>query len=201
MITQVTGRVVARELDRVEVLTASGLAYECLIPLSVFERMPADGEPVTLHTHLVVREDAWQLYGFATPHERSVFRRLLAAKGVGPALALGILSSLSAERVVRALHERDVTTLMRVPRVGRKKAEQIILDLADAMIGIDPVAPAGGEGPAAAGAVTQDALRALLSLGYGQLDAERAVKSVAQQGGTTDVAGMVRAALARLSAS
>jgi Holliday junction DNA helicase RuvA len=200
MITQVTGRLVARELDRAEILTAGGLAYECLIPLSVFERLPAEGEWVTLHTHLAVREDGWQLYGFASPVERAVFRRLLAAKGVGPALALGILSSLSAERVVQALRERDVTTLMRAPRVGRKKAEQIILDLADALATAPDLAPtAGGEVGGDGAATARDALRALQSLGYAPAEAERALRAVAQPGGPTDVAGLVRAALARIA--
>ena len=146
MIAQVTGTLVARAPDRIEVMTAGGVAYECLIPLAVFEGLPAEGAPVTLHTHLAVREDAWQLYGFGSPYERAVFQRLLAAKGVGPALALGILSALTPDRVARALREKDVTTLMRVPRVGRKKAEQIILDLADSLdaLGAPPRLVAGG---------------------------------------------------------
>ncbi|MEO7521181.1 MAG: Holliday junction branch migration protein RuvA [Gemmatimonas sp.] len=196
MISQITGRLVARALDRVEIMTTGGVAYECLIPLSVFESLPAEGQQVTLHTHLSIREDAWQLFGFESPYERAIFQKLLAAKGVGPALALGVLSSLTAERVVRALRERDVTTLMRVPRVGRKKAEQIILDLADK---IDSVAGA----PAARGAiggVADDAVRGLLSLGYNQAEAERAVRAVVESGsGGGEVSGIVRAALARLA--
>src|SRR5215211_5037496 len=112
-------------------MTAGGVGYELLIPLSAYEALPKVGETATLHTHLVVREDGWQLYGFATPYERRVFRRVLEAKGVGPALALGMLSALSAERLVRAIREKDIVTLQSVPRVGRKKAEQLVLDLAD----------------------------------------------------------------------
>lgn len=178
-------------------MTASGVAYECHIPLSVFESLPDEGQPVTLFTHLSVREDAWQLYGFDSAYERSVFQRLLVAKGVGPALALGILSSLTAERVVRALREKDVLTLMRVPRVGRKKAEQIILDLADK---IDAV----GNAPSATGAsgaspVSDDAVRALVALGYAQIDADRAVRWVVEAGSGGDVSVVVRAALAKLT--
>lgn len=196
MIAQIAGTLVHRALDRVEIMTASGIGYECLIPLSVFESLPAEGQPITLHTHLSVREDAWQLFGFDSQYERSIFQRLLAAKGVGPALALGILSSLSAERVVRALREKDVTTLMRVPRVGRKKAEQIILDLADKMDSV-------GGPPAASGStvspVTDDAIRALLSLGYSPVEADRAVRAVVESGGGGDVSVVVRAALARIA--
>lgn len=196
MIAQITGTLASKELDRVEIMTAGGVAYECLIPLSVFEGLPAAGQPVTLHTHLSVREDAWHLYGFAHPYERAVFQKLLGAKGVGPALALGILSALTPERVVRALREKDVTTLMRVPRVGRKKAEQIILDLADKMDAV-------GSGPATSGApanpVADDATRALVALGYNQAEADRAVRTVMDGGTTGDVSVVVRAALGKLT--
>lgn len=204
MIAQVTGTLVARAPDRIEVLTAGGVAYECLIPLAVFEALPAEGGAVALHTHLAVREDGWQLYGFATPYERAVFQRLLAAKGVGPALALGILSALSAERVARALREKDVTTLMRVPRVGRKKAEQIILDLADSLDALaTPAAPAGRTGGAAPAA--DDAVRALVALGYALPEADRAVRRALEEdagggGAGPDVGALVRRALAALSA-
>lgn len=195
MIAQITGRLVSRALDRVEIMTSGGVAYECLIPLSVFESLPADGGQVTLHTHLSVREDAWQLFGFGSPYERAIFQKLLAAKGVGPSLALGVLSSLTAERVVRALRDRDVTALMRVPRVGRKKAEQIILDLADKMDSVPGAPPGAG----AMGGVADDAVRGLLSLGYNQVEAERAVRAVVEKGGGGEVSAIVRAALARLA--
>lgn len=197
MISQVAGRLVHRELDRCEIMTEGGVAYECVIPLSVFETLPAEGEAISLHTHLSVREDAWQLFGFGSRYERSVFQKLLGAKGVGPALAIGILSSLTAERVVRALREKDVTTLMRVPRVGRKKAEQLILDLAD------KVDTLGGAPSMASGvtSVADDAIRALLSLGYTQVVADRAVRGAVEGGVTGDVSVIVRAALARLASS
>lgn len=195
MIVLVSGILQEKHLDRAEILTASGIGYECLIPLSVFEALPAVGQSVTLHTHLVVREDAWQLFGFSHAYERSVFQKLLNAKGVGPSLALGILSALTPDRVVRALQEKDVTTLMRVPRVGRKKAEQIILDLADKIDSVG-AAPAGG----AASPLADDAVRALLALGYSQADADRAVRAIIESKTATDVSGVVRAALARLTA-
>jgi len=133
LISQVFGKLATKELDRVEIMTEAGVGYELSIPLSAYEALPKVGDTATLHTHLVVREDGWQLYGFATPFERRVFRRVLDAKGVGPALALGMLSALSAERLVRAIRERDIATLQSVPRMGRKKAEQLVLDLADKM--------------------------------------------------------------------
>jgi Holliday junction DNA helicase RuvA len=195
MIAQVRGTLVHKELDRVEIMTAGGVGYECLIPLSVFESLPAAGGDVSLHTHLSVREDGWSLYGFSHTYERAVFQKLLTAKGVGPALALGILSALTPDRVAKALREKDITTLMRVPRVGRKKAEQIILDLSDK---IDQV----GHGPAGSGAVTpvtDDATRALIALGYNPGDADRAVRAVLETGAGGDVSIVVRQALARLT--
>jgi Holliday junction DNA helicase RuvA len=195
MIVLVSGVLQDKQLDRVEILTASGIGYECLIPLSVFEALPAVGQTVTLHTHLVVREDAWQLFGFSHAYERAVFQKLLNAKGVGPALALGILSALTPDRVVRALQEKDVTTLMRVPRVGRKKAEQIILDLADKIDSVGAAPSSGGTSP-----LGDDATRALLALGYNQSEADRAVRTVIEAHGASDVSSVVRAALARLTA-
>ena len=173
MLTLVAGTLVSRELDRAEVMTAGGVGYALAIPLGTFEALPRVGEKVTLHTHLVVREDEWQLYGFATPFERRVFQRLLGATGVGPALALGMLSTLSPERVVRALKEKDLATLQQVPRVGRKKAEQMILDLSEKLA--DLVAGGNaGSGPEGAGA--DDAIRALVALGYSTQDAEKGVR-------------------------
>ena len=131
MIAHVVGRIVAKELDRIELLTKGGVGFELFIPLSTYEGLPKLGEDAALHTHLVVKEDGWQLFGFASAFERRVFQKVLAAKGVGPALAIGMLSTLTAERLVRAIREKDLTTLQGVPRVGRKKAEQLILDLAD----------------------------------------------------------------------
>src|SRR5207247_7056892 len=151
-ISQLSGHLVAKDLDRVEIMTSGGVAYELSIPLSVYETLPRTGEAVSLFTELVVKEDGWQLFGFASTFERSVFQRVLGAKGVGPALALGMLSTLSAERVVRAIRERDLLTLQSVPRVGRKKAEQLVLDLADKLDDVQAATPGGLARPEAAAA-------------------------------------------------
>lgn len=200
MIAQVSGRLLAKDIDRVTVMTPGGVAYELTIPIGVFETLPRAGEECTLHTYLVVKEDAWQLFGFATGFERRVFQRVLDAKGVGPALAIGMLSALSAERLVRAIREKDLATLQGVPRVGRKKAEQLILDLAEKM---DDLAADGGRRPAdvgGGGPSSQDAVRALVSLGYASADAERAVRSALDHDGA-DIGAteLIRAALARIN--
>jgi holliday junction DNA helicase RuvA len=205
MISRVTGRLVAKEIDRAEVMTDGGVAYDIAIPLPVFETLAAVGDQITLHTHLVIREDAWQLYGFASPFERQVFRAVLGAKGVGPALALSLLSSLSVDRLIQAIRDRDIGTLQTVPRVGRKKAEQLVLDLADKLDELFAAAARErgvisgiGSRPPTPGA--EDAVLGLLRLGYGRADAERAVRGVLESGtGSGSVSDLIRGALATIA--
>ncbi len=197
MISQLTGTLVTRDLDHVEVMTSGGVGYELQIPLSVFESLPKQGEQVSLHTWLVVKEDGWQLFGFSSPYERRLFQKLLTANGVGPALALGMMSALSADRLVRAIRERDLATLQGVPRVGRKKAERLILDLAEKLDAIGD----GAEGVRrpTVGA-SDDAMRALVSLGYSTGEAERGVRAAMDSGASgLSAAELIRAALAKLS--
>jgi Holliday junction DNA helicase RuvA len=198
VISRVQGTLLRKELDQVELLTTGGVAYELTIPLGVYESLPRKGDACTLHTHLVVKEDGWQLYGFATEFERRVFRRVLDAKGVGPALAIGLLSALSAERLVRAIREKDIATLQGAPRVGRKKAEQLILDLSEKM---DDLLPDIGRRAAdIGGPVSEDAVRALVSLGYSAPDAERSVKAAFDSRGPgVSAPDLIREALTKVA--
>ena len=199
MISQIAGTLVSKELDRVELATAGGVTYELVIPLGVYESLPRKGESCTLFTHLVVKEDGWQLFGFANAFERRVFQRVLDAKGVGPALAIGLLSALSAERLVRAIREKDVATLQGAPRVGRKKAEQLILDLAEKM---DDLLAAGGLQVAPGsdvGGAGGDAIRALVSLGYSQPDAEKAVRAALDGNANLSAPELIRVALTKVT--
>ena len=200
MISQIAGTLAAKELDRVDIMTAGGVAYELAIPLGVYEALPRVGEAVTLNTFLVVKEDGWQLFGFTSVFERRVFQRVLNAKGVGPALALGLLSTLTAERLVRALRDKDLATLQSVPRVGRKKAEQLILDLADKLDDLQLSGlPGATRGEIGGGPGVEDAVRALVSLGYSSADAERAVRAVLDDGGRgLSAAELIRGALAKI---
>jgi len=197
LISQVTGKLVSKDLDTLEVMTAGGVGYELKIPLSVYETLPRAGDDVSLHTSLVVKEDGWQLFGFVSVFEKRLFEKLLTANGVGPSLAIGLLSALSATRLVKAIREKDIPTLQSVPRVGRKKAERLILDLGDKL---DQLGETGGTGIAPAGAAADDALRALVSLGYSSTDAERGVRAAldagaGRNGSATD---LIRGALAKL---
>ena len=196
MIGLIEGRLVAKDLDSIEVMTSGGVGYEMKIPLGVYETLPRAGEDVALHTSLVVKEDSWQLFGFVSVFEKRLFEKLLTANGVGPSLAIGLLSALSATRLIRAIREKDIPTLQSVPRVGRKKAERLILDLADKL---DGLGEGTGTAAAPASAAADDALRALVSLGYSSADAERGVRAAIDAGAPSkSAAELVRAALAKL---
>lgn len=201
MIARLHGTLVAQAIDRIELLTAGGVAYEVLVPLSVLERLPRPGGELALHTALVVRDDAWLLYGFGTAEERRLFQRLMGTTGVGPALAMNLLSTLTADRLVRAVREGDLGTLTQVPRVGKKLAERLVLELRDKLEGSDlPGAPTAGARPGGAPAGPgADAVRALVALGYAAADAERAVRRAlegAPAGEST--ADLIRRSLAAL---
>jgi len=196
MIGQLVGKLIAKELDSLEIMTSGGVGYELTIPLNVYETLPRAGDTVTLHTSLVVKEDSWQLFGFASAFEKRLFEKLLTANGVGPSLAIGLLSALSPTRLIRAIREKDIPTLQSVPRVGRKKAERLILDLGDKLDGLGETTVIGG---APATAAADDAMRGLVSLGYSTADAERGVRAALDSGGGgKSAAELIRAALAKL---
>jgi Holliday junction DNA helicase RuvA len=198
MIARLTGTLAAKGVDRIEIMTAGGVGYELLIPLSVLESLPRAGETVTLHTALVVKEDGWLLFGFGDAHDRALFHTLLGASGVGPSLALGLISALGSGRVVRAIRDRDLTTLQGVPRVGKKIAERLCVELGDKMKDFAGAEPGGG-GSVRTDGVAADAVRALAALGYAQNDAEKAVRSALEHAGARGAtADVIRAALAVL---
>ena len=145
----------------------------------------------------MVREDSWTLYGFATAAERALFQRLMGTTGVGPALAMNLLSALGGDRLVRAVQEHDLATLTRVPRVGKKLAERLVLELRDKLAASgDGLPPGRGNAPSGPGA---DAVRALIALGYQAGDAEKAVMATLTDGGAGDTADVIRKTLARIA--
>ncbi|MBI1722926.1 MAG: Holliday junction branch migration protein RuvA [Gemmatimonadetes bacterium] len=193
MIALLSGTLALKEADRVVVRTPSGVGYEVFVPTRALEGLPSPGHPVELHTHLVVREDGQTLYGFATPEERRVFQRLMQVSGVGPRLALAMLSALSAERIVRCLREKDIAALVAVPGVGKKTAERLVLELADKTE--DLVAEAGAPPTTASDAAT----KALVRLGYSAPQADDAVRRALAADGRRDTADLIKAALAYLA--
>lgn len=183
MIRRIRGTLVDRGLGSVEVLAGDGLGYDVQVPLGLIDRLPGLGEEVELHTVLVVRADAFELYGFGTGRERELFRRLRTASGVGPRLALAILGALSADRIVRSIRSKDHATLQTVSGVGRKTAERITIELADKLDDLGGGAPDSTIGGPAGAAV-----QALRGLGYGQLESDDAVRRAVQALGGRDVA-------------
>jgi Holliday junction DNA helicase RuvA len=194
MISRVKGVLVRRDLGSVEIMTAGGVTYEIEIPLSVYERLPAEGADIELRTYQVVREDSNTLYGFIDQSGRSIFARLLTASGVGPKLALGIVSSMTPERIVRAIVEKDIASLRQIPGLGTKKAERLVLELADRLDDVAVVAT-GTRGGAPA---PQQAVGALVALGYSQAEAAAAVRKTLDTQGPLEGVELIRASLASL---
>lgn len=192
MISRIRGTLLRRELGVAEVMTGGGVAYELQIPLTVFERLPRDGAEVELLTHHVLREDASELFGFLEPAEKVVFGRLLSASGVGPRLALNILSAMPPHRVVRAILEKDIATLRQIPGLGAKKAERLALELADRL---DDVAAAASASPGGTPGL-DEAVKALVALGYSSGDAAAAVRKVIDEQGSLAPIDLIKAALA-----
>jgi len=184
--------VLSRDTDRVEIETKGGVVYEVEIPLMVLQRLPSPGGAVELRTHQVVTESSVALYGFIDAHERTLFQRLLTASGVGTKVALAMMSTYTAERLARALVEKDTTALQQVSGIGRKKAEKIALELSDKVADLAIVTPTVGG--SAHG--IQEAVQALISLGYSFSDADQAVRGVLEAGVSDSTEDLVRRALA-----
>jgi Holliday junction DNA helicase RuvA len=180
------------------ILDVNGIGYELEVPMTTLYRLPALGEPLILHTHLVVREDAQLLYGFGEKREREFFRELIRLNGVGPKLALALMSSLEVDELVRCVQAQDTSILVKVPGVGKKTAERLLVELKDRFkvweslpgmtgLAIEPsrVAPVPN--------AESDALSALISLGYKPQEASRAVAAVREEGLSSEE--MIRRAL------
>lgn len=193
MISRIRGTLLARELNRAEVLTPGGVAYDVEIPSTVYERLPRPGEEVELRTLQVVREDAVLLFGFLEDGERTLFTRLISATGVGPRLALALLSALPGAALVRAIRDRNLAVLTGVTGVGKKTAERLSVELAGKL---DDLAFATS-GLAQQAPGVEEALRALVVLGMNPLEAETAVRGVIQEQGPLPAQELIRAALAR----
>jgi len=194
MIGQVHGKLVYKQPPRL-LVDVAGIGYELEAPMTTFYNLPETGTEVCLHTHVVVRDDAHLLYGFTEQRQRDVFRHLLKVNGVGPRVALAILSGLTVEDLVACVSAADAAMLTRVPGIGRKTAERLIVDLRDRLDGIE------GSGSSFVGTrpltPEHDAVSALVALGYRQTDAARAIRATASD--DVGVEELIRAALASLS--
>lgn len=188
MIAHLRGELVSATADSV-VLDVGGVGYRCLVPSSTRSRLPGVGQTVLLYTSLQVREDAMTLYGFLTPAEYDLFELLLRVDGVGPKVALGVLSATTPESFRRAIAFEDITALCRVPGIGKKTAQRMVLDLKEKVgsvgphAGVEPI----GLGAAAVGAQANDAfgeaIEALMSLGYSRVEAAQAMERARKEAG------------------
>jgi holliday junction DNA helicase RuvA len=185
VIGRLSGKLAAKQPPQV-LVDVGGVAYELDVPMSTFYNLPSSGEPVSLYTHLVVREDAHTLYGFATLEERSAFRQLIRISGVGARTALSVLSGLSVADLSQAVTMQDAAALTRIPGIGKKTAERLLLELKGKL----------AESAAAAAHQGSDVVNALVALGYSDKEAIAAVKGLSPG---LPVAEAIRAALKALA--
>jgi len=202
MIERISGVLLEKQPPEV-VIDVQGIGYEIQMPMTSFYQLPAVGEAVTVYTHFVVREDAQLLFGFADKVERSLFRELIKANGVGPKMGLAILSGMSASQFLTSVKNEDVSALVTLPGIGKKTAERLVVELKDRLAKFgksqDIVLPAGAETGGSSGAIVplndarEEAQGALIALGYKPAQASKMVEGVYAKG--MDSEALIRDAL------
>lgn len=186
MIGRLSGKLLEKQAPLL-LIDVSGVAYEVYAPMTTFYQLPEIGAALTLHTHMIVREDAQLLYGFAQKQERALFRSLIKVNGIGPKLAITILSGIEPEGFVRCITENDTATLVRLPGVGKKTAERLIVEMRDRLSDWMDELPTGNsnalknEFSSAAQTAINDAISALVSLGYKAQDANKAIHKISER--------------------
>jgi Holliday junction DNA helicase RuvA len=196
MIAHLRGTLLEKRPNQV-IIEAAGVGYDVVIPVSTYTGLPAVDAEVRLRIHTNVREDAIQLFGFGSAAEKTLFEKLITVSGIGPKLAVTVLSGLAAPDLIGAIRGADVQRLVRIPGVGKKTAERIVLELRDKLegVGIEPVAPQPAAEAAPLTAAEQDALSALLNLGCQRAAAEVAIRKAAAAGGSREFEPLFRKAL------
>ncbi|WNW11287.1 Holliday junction branch migration protein RuvA [Pseudomonas sp. DTU_2021_1001937_2_SI_NGA_ILE_001] len=186
MIGRLRGALVEKQPPNL-VLDVNGVGYELEVPMTTLYRLPHVGEVVTLHTHLVVREDAHLLYGFFEKRDREMFRELIRLNGVGPKLALALMSGLEVDELVRCVQAQDTSALTRVPGVGKKTAERLLVELKDrfkaweALPGVFTLVSNGPSPIEPVASAESDAISALVTLGYKPQEASKAVSAIKEK--------------------
>ena len=203
MIAQLTGRLAQKQPSSV-IIDVGGVGYEVIIPVSTFYELDEPGSEVSLRIHTHVREDAIQLFGFRTSAEKDLFTKLTSVSGVGPKLAITILSGMPASELVQAITSGDLVRLTAIPGVGRKTAERVVVELRDKLASLS-VAEGGADGAGATeekttdvGSVRNDTISALLALGYPKPLAERAVGVALKEEGELTIEAVLKRSLKRL---
>ena len=195
MIAHLRGTLLAKHPNQVIVETA-GVGYDVTISVPTFSGLPAAGAEVALHIHTHVREDAIALYGFLRAAEKLLFEKLITVSGIGPKLAITILSGMAADEMVGAIRGNDIVRLTRIPGIGRKTAERMVLELRDKLPEVTPTAMTTAP---VLSATEEDVLSALVNLGYQRAAAEKALAAVAKDGNAKSFDQMFRSVLSRLS--
>ena len=191
MIGRLHGKLIEKTPPQV-LVDVGGVGYEVDVPMSTFCNLPAEGSEITLLTHFIVREDAQLLYGFATAAERQTFRALIRISGVGPRIALAVLSGMSTQDLADAVEQGNATLLTRVPGIGKKTADRLVLELKGKLAG-NAFAPAGG----AASAAQADILSALMALGYSEREAQASARALPAEVTVSEGIRLALKALAR----
>ena len=196
MIALLRGKLLEKHPNQA-IVDAGGVGYDVVIPVSTFSALPETGSEVKLRIHTHVREDALALFGFLTPEEKSIFEKLISVSGIGPSLAIKVLSGMATADLIPAIRSGYVEQLVRIPGVGKKTAERIVLELKDKLEGIGGGAAAGpAEKPATAlSAIEQDVLSALLNLGCNRASADAAVRKAKANGAPTEFEPLFRKSL------
>ncbi len=197
MIAHLRGTLLEKHPNQV-IVEAGGVGYDVLIPISTFSALPDSGAEVRLRIYTHVREDALSLFGFFTAEEKSIFEKLISVSGIGPSLAVKVLSGMGTGDLIPAIRNGSVEQLVRIPGVGRKTAERMVLELKDKLEGIGAGAPSGpAEKPASAlSTLDQDVLSALLNLGCQRAAAEAAVRKAKADGAPAEFEPLFRKSLA-----
>ena len=177
MIGRIRGTLVDKKPPEIQIDVA-GICYEVQVPMSTLYQLPELGKELTLHTHFVVREDAQLLYGFFEEQDKSMFRSLIKINGVGPKMALGILSSMQANEFVRAVRSNDINAMVKMPGIGQKTAERLLIEMRDRLKDWDDDTEASSTEVQVSASITNDAETALISLGYKPQQAAHAIAAV-----------------------
>ena len=206
MIAHLSGTLLVKQATSV-ILDVSGVGYEVTIPLSTFYDLEDTGTAVALRIYTYVREDALQLYGFKTARERELFLRLISVSGIGPKLGITMLSGMSADEIIAAIRTNNLARLTSIPGVGKKTAERLVIELRDKIAALSSPAleeefatrTGAGSAQATEDAMRDDALSALINLGYQKPAAEKAITTAIQEGGDLSVEVILRRSLRLLA--
>jgi holliday junction DNA helicase RuvA len=206
MIAYLSGTLLSKQATSA-IVDVGGVGYEVAIPLSTFYELGDAGSPVQLRIYTHVREDAIQLFGFKTARERELFLQLISVNGVGPGLAIKLLSGMNADEMIASIRTNNLVRLVAIPGVGRKTAERLIVDLRDKIAALSSPAleeefaanAAAAGGPITEDSIRNDAMSALANLGYQKIPAEKAVKTAIDEGGELSVEVILRRSLRSLA--